>query len=98
MKVTEITGIENDQTTNYSIIWFVVEEYPDKVIGLKSFPNAMFKKDYIVFKSEMDYYKQVEMVEELENEIAAIKEGIGCIIHTQPDLRVKLLHKSDEFL
>jgi hypothetical protein len=94
VNVIEIRDIENNQS-KYSIIWFVLEEYPDSVFGLKHFPNAEFKKDYIIHDNNTNYFDQVEILKVLESNIAAIKAGLVKIMDNYPQFQLRLLFSSD---
>ncbi len=73
------------------------EPSPDGVFGLKHFPNAEFKKDYIIHDPNTNYTEQVEMLKAIESNLAAIKSGLAKIMPNYPQYRTKLLFKPDIF-
>ncbi len=94
----EIRGVENNEKSNYLIVWFVLKEYPDQVFGIKHFPNAKFKKDYLVLEPDENYFEQAEILKVLENNIAGIKESIGNEMENYPQFRLKLLFSRNALL
>jgi hypothetical protein len=96
MNIIEIIDIGNNNS--YSTIWFVLEEYPGSVFGLRHYPNAEFKKDYIITDPKSNYFEQVEVIKVIEGNISTIKAGLEKIMDNYPQFKLRLLFSSDIFL
>jgi hypothetical protein len=93
----KIVDVEVHEEENYNIIWFEVDLYPSCVYGLKRYPSAKIKQDYIVIQPPKEYFDVVESIRYLEEKLVEIKKSIEVELNTNKRFRIKLLSTTGPF-
>lgn len=95
MEVVKVIDVDISNS-DYSVVWFEVDEYPNYTFGLKHFPEGKFQKDYIIIHPDHDYFEEINKIETLRQNLEIIRGNILSIVETNEDVKLKFLFTSIE--